>query len=160
MLTDDAPQAPFVADLGPKEATLRRALGAEAPNHYRVALSQPLGPAQLMLCHTDGTDKHFRWFWVQIGADGLPKVLWGKNRDGSNHIRWKSLDFSAPRKERTVTGGRAWSGATGFTFSVANGDDINVRGDDRGATRDAWLPVLHVLRVICQPSSVHTALRT
>ena len=45
MLTDDDPQAPFVADLGPKEATLRRALAAEAPNHYRAALPRPLGPA-------------------------------------------------------------------------------------------------------------------
>ena len=148
MLTDDDPQAPFVADLGPKEATLRRALAAEAPNHYRAALPRPLGPAQLMLCRSDGSDKHFRWFWVQLGEDGLPQVLWGKNRDGSNHILWKSLDFSAARKERTVTGGKAWSGSAGFTFSVADGDDVNVRGEDAGATRDAWLPVLQQIETV------------
>ena len=39
--------------------------------------------------------------WVQ-----RPQLLWGKNEDGSNHIRWKSLNCSAPRKVRTVTGGR------------------------------------------------------
>ena len=54
-----------------------------------------------------------------------------------------------------MAGGKAWaggSGAYGFTFSVTDGDDVQVRGEDAGATRDAWLPVLQQVETVldCQ----------
>ena len=91
---------------GGGSAWLRAAFTAEATRRYRAALSQLHCPTRLMLCNADGSEKHMRWFWLRIGDDGLPQLLWGKNEDGSNHIRWKSLNCSAPRKVRTVTGGR------------------------------------------------------
>eukprot|EP01045_Picozoa_sp_COSAG04_P031458 COSAG04_NODE_5826_length_1483_cov_1.993497_2_plen_195_part_01 len=112
---------------------LRGALGAEAAARIKAAVRELYGddsvaqPERLMLCNADGTPKHERWFWLTEAG----QLLWGKNRDGSNHVLWKQLNFSAPRKQRTVIGVQAGPGRTArcgtCTISTAEGQPVVVR---------------------------------
>ena len=81
------------------------------------ALPQPR--SRLMLFRHDGSAKHWRWFSLSRGAEGVASVSWGKNEDGSNHTLWASCGSGPPkscevhgRARRKVRRG----GSTAFGF--------------------------------------------
>ena len=137
-----------VEQRGGGDVWLRRALGAEVAARIKIVVRELYDddsvaqPERLMLCNADGTPKHERWFWLTEAG----QLLWGKNRDGSNHVLWKQLNFSAPRKQRTVVGVEdQWLAlhTAPCTISTAEGQPVVVRLPHR--VRDKWLRVLRAV---------------
>ena len=124
-------QPPAVLD--PKEATLRQALGGEASSRYRAALPQSLGPAQLMLCRSDGSTSTSAGSGCRSGRRTAQGPL-GQEPGRLQPHPLEEPDFRAA--EGAHRGGREGLGrrvgAHGFTFSVTR-----FRGRRPGAREDA-----------------------
>lgn len=86
---------------------------SQVAHSARAAVQALASPIEMMLCNQDGSNKHMRWFWVDVRAHTLS---WSKKRFGEG-------------KQRQVTGATA-SGAAGdpnaMTIHTAEGDDVIV----------------------------------
>ena len=136
--------------LRPQEA-LRAALDADADSRVRRAVQKCATAEVMVLCRTDGTTKHRRWWRLELEAAAAARqvravVSWSKNQDFSAAFHWKKLS-SQPPKRRTATGvsdasQSAQDPTLGFTIETATAQEAVLANAASVEQRLRWLTAL------------------